>query len=288
MTSQIPLITLNNGVKMPTLGYGLFQVPVDIAKRCVKDAIDCGYRLIDTAQAYQNEQGVGDAVKESGIKREEFFITTKVWISNFGYEKAAKSIDLSLQKLSTDYIDLLLIHQPYGDYYGAYRAMEDAYKAGKVRAIGISNFYNDRFLDFADNATVKPTINQIEANVFCNHQDNRTLFNKYDTKTMAWGPLAQGKNGIFTNPLLEDIAKAHQKSVAQVAIRYLLDLGMVVIPKSTHKERMAENFNVLDFSLTKDEIARIKRLDIGHGLIVNLFDEQARLGLYDHLKKYKI
>lgn len=254
-------VTLNNGVKMPKLGYGVYQTPQDITKRCVLDAISVGYRLIDTAQAYGNEEGVGDAVKECGIAREELFITTKVWISNAGYDKAKKSIDESIEKLQTDYIDLLLIHQPFGDYYGTYRAMEEAYSQGRVKAIGISNFMTDRLIDICKFVNIQPTVNQIETHVFHQQQKAHEYMEKLNVQHQSWGPFAEGKKGLFNNRVLKDIGKKYNKTTAQVALRYLLQNDIVVIPKTTHKERMIENINVFDFVLDKKDIKAIAKLD---------------------------
>lgn len=255
------IVTLNNGVKMPKLGYGVYQTPHDITKRCVLDAISVGYRLIDTAQAYGNEEGVGDAVKECGIAREELFITTKVWISNAGYDKAKKSIDESIEKLQTDYIDLLLIHQPFGDYYGTYRAMEEAYSLGRVKAIGISNFMPDRLIDICKFVNIQPTVNQIETHVFHQQQKAHEYMEKLNVQHQSWGPFAEGKKGLFNNRVLKDIGKKYNKTTAQVALRYLLQNDIVVIPKTTHKERMIENINVFDFVLDKKDIKAIAKLD---------------------------
>ncbi len=253
--------TLNNGVKMPMLGYGVYQVDPAECERCVLDAIQVGYRSIDTAQAYGNEEGVGNAVAKCGVPREELFLTTKVWITNAGYEKAKASINESLRKLKSDYIDLLLIHQPFNDYYGTYRAMEEAYKAGKVRAIGVSNFYPDRFIDLATFCEVKPAVNQVETHVFQQQKKAREILKKYGTQIESWGPFAEGKNGLFTNETLREIGGKYEKTAAQTALRFLLQSGVVVIPKSTHKQRMEENFQVFDFSLSEEDMARISALD---------------------------
>ena len=265
-------VTLNNGVKMPILGYGVFQIGNEETERCVLDAIKVGYRSIDTAQAYGNEEGVGNAIKKCGIAREELFITTKVWISNAGEEKAYASILESLKKLQTDYIDLLLIHQPFGDYYGTYRAMERAYKEGKVRAIGVSNFYPDRFIDLSLNVDVKPAINQVETHVFNQQETAKQIMDKYNTQIESWGPFAEGKNNFFNNPVLAEIGAKYGKSVAQVALRYLIQNGVVVIPKSSHIERMEENIKVFDFELTNDDMAKIKTLDMKQSLFFNHYD----------------
>ena len=253
--------TLNNNVKMPQLGFGVYQTPIDETKRAVLDAIEVGYRSFDTAQSYGNEAGVGEAVKESGLPREEFFITTKIWISNAGYEKAKASIEESLQKLQTDYIDLLLIHQPFGDYYGTYRAMEEAYKAGKVRAIGVSNFSPNRFIDLQHFVEIKPAVNQIETHIFRQQKETKKDLEKYNCQIESWGPFAEGRNDFFNTPLLKEIGEKHGKSVAQVALRFLIQSDVVVIPKSVRKERMQENFNVFDFELTEEEMKSIEALD---------------------------
>jgi 2,5-didehydrogluconate reductase len=254
-------ITLNNGVEMPPLGYGVFQVSPEECERCVSDAISVGYRSIDTAQIYQNEEGVGNAVKKSGIDRKEFFLTTKIWSSNFGYEKAKLSIDKSLEKLQTDYIDLLLIHQPINDYYGAYRAMEEAYKEGKIRAIGVSNFYADRYLDLAHFVEVKPAVNQVETHVFHQQRELQEIMKKHDTKLMSWGPLAEGKNDFFNNPVLKKIGEKYGKSVAQVALRYLFENDVILIPKSANKDRMAQNIDIFDFQLSVEDREIISQMD---------------------------
>lgn len=267
-------VTLNNGVKMPVLGYGVYQTPPQETERCVREAIDTGYRSIDTAQAYGNEEGVGNAMAGCGLPREEFFLTTKVWISNAGYEKAKASIEESLKKLQTSYIDLLLIHQPFGDYYGTYRAMEEAYKDGKVRAIGVSNFYPDRFLDLHHFAEIKPSVNQVETHVFFQQKIAKKYMKKNGAQIMSWGPFAEGKNDYFQNPVLKEIGAKHGKSVAQTALRFLIQSDVVVIPKSTHKERMEENFNVFDFELTEDEMAKIEALDGGQSLFFSHYDPE--------------
>lgn len=246
---------------MPIIGYGVYQISPEECERCVLDAIGVGYRLIDTAQAYYNEGGVGRAISKCGVPRNELFITTKVWIGNAGDEKAAKSIDESLRKLHTDYIDLLLIHQPFSDYYGTYRAMEKAVKAGKVRAIGVSNFYPDRFVDLAENVEIKPAINQLRTNVFSQQWDMEKEIGNYGTKIMAWAPIAQANEDLFNNPVLKAIAENHCKSVTQVALRYLIQRGIIAIPKSTHIERMKQNMKVFDFELTDAEMESILPLD---------------------------
>lgn len=264
--------TLNNGVKMPMLGYGVYQVAPEECERCVLDALSVGYRAVDTAQAYGNEEGVGSALKKSGVPRSEVFLTTKVWITDAGEEKAARSIDESLRKLGTDYVDLLLIHQPFGDYYGTYRAMEKAYKAGKVRAIGVSNFYPDRFIDLANFCEVTPAVNQVETHVFQQQKVARGVAEKYGTLIQSWGPFAEGKNGIFTNETLVKIGKKYGKTAAQTALRFLLQSGVAIIPKSTHKERMAENLDVLNFSLSEEDMREISALDTGKSLFFSHYD----------------
>ena len=244
-------VTLNNGIKMPKLGYGVYQTPPEDTKRCVLDAIDVGYRSIDTAQAYYNEEGVGAALAECGLPREEFFLTSKVWITNAGYEKAKASIEESMRKLRTDYLDLLLVHQPFGDYYGTYRAMEELYKAGKLRAIGVSNFGPDRYLDIQHFAEIKPAVNQVETHVFQQQKVAREYLKKYGCQIESWGPFAEGRKDMFTNPVLTET---------------------VIIPKSVHKERMRQNFDLFDFTLTAEEMAEIEGLDGGESLFFSHYD----------------
>lgn len=267
-------VTLNNGVKMPKLGYGVYQTPPEETEKCVLEAIKNGYRSIDTAQAYGNEEGVGNAIVKCGLPREELFITTKVWMSNAGYEKAKASIEESLKKLQSDYIDLLLIHQPFGDYYGTYRAMEEAYKAGKVRAIGVSNFYPDRFLDIAKFSEIKPAVNQVETHIFQQQKTAKKYLAKYGTQIMSWGPFAEGKNDYFNTPALKEIGAKYGKSPAQVALRFLLQSDVVVIPKSVHENRMKENFDVFDFALTAEEMQQIEALDTGKSLFFSHYDPE--------------
>lgn len=269
------IIKLNNGIEMPQFGYGVFQVSPEECERCVSDAISVGYRSFDTAQVYQNEEGVGNAIKKSGIDRKEFFITTKIWISNFGYEKAKASIQKSLEKLQTDYIDLMLLHQPFGDYYGAYRAMEEAYKEGKIRAIGISNFYADRYLDLAHFVEVKPAVNQVETHLFHQQGELQEIMKKYDTKLMSWGPLAEGKNDFFNNPTLKQIGEKYEKSVAQVALRYLYERDIVLIPKSANKDRMAQNIDIFNFELSAEDKQTIAQMDEKKPLIFNHHNPQS-------------
>lgn len=277
-------VKLNNGIEMPILGYGVYQVTPEECERCVSDTISVGYRLIDTAQAYGNEEGVGNAIRKSSIPRKDLFITTKVWISNAGYEKAKASIEESLQKLQTDYIDLLLIHQPFNDYYGTYRAMEEANKTGKVRAIGVSNFYPDRFVDLAEFCEIKPAVNQMETHVFNQQRKLREVMQEYGTELMAWGPFAEGRNDFFTNGTLAAIGVKYGKSVAQVALRFLIQRGIIVIPKSTHKERMIENFNVFDFSLTEREMTVIAALDNEKSLFFSHYDPEMVKWLINYVK----
>ena len=265
-------IKLSNGVKMPQLGYGVYQVTPEECERCVSDALSVGYRMIDTAQAYANEEGVGSAVKKSGIDRDEVFIVSKIWISNYGYEKAKASINESLRKLQTEYIDLMLLHQPFCDRYGAYRALEEAYREGKLRAIGVSNFYPDHLIDLASNVEVKPMVNQVETHVFDQQMEAKKYMDELDCRIMSWGPLAEGLNGFFTNELLGEIGKKYGKSIPQVALRWLLQRGVIIIPKSTHKERMAENLNIFDFELTADDMAQILTLDTGKSLFFDHHD----------------
>lgn len=267
-------VTLNNGVKMPILGYGVYQVTPEECERCVLDAISEGYRSIDTAQAYHNEEGVGNAIEKCSVPREELFITTKVWISNAGYEKAKASIEESLRKLKTDYIDLLLIHQPFGDYYGTYRAMEEAYKDGKIKAIGVSNFYQDRLIDICRFNEIIPTVNQVETHPFNQQLEAHEIMKKYNVQHESWGPFAEGRKDMFTNPVISQIAAKYNKSVAQVILRYLIENDVVVIPKSTHKERMIENISVFDFELTEDDRDAIKSLDEKESAFFSHYDPQ--------------
>ena len=268
-------IRLSNGVEMPLLGYGVFQVSPDECERCVTDALNVGYRLIDTAQAYQNEEGVGAAWRKSGIKREDLFLVTKVWISNAGEEKAYKSIDESLRKLQTEYIDLLLIHQAYGDVFGTWRAMEKAYREGKVRAIGVSNFQAGRFFDFAHYVELKPMVNQLQCNALAQQTCIEPIHAEFGTKVMAWGPLGgQGAEGIVKSEVLAAIGAKYGKTAAQVALRWLTLRGIVAIPKSTHKERMAQNFDIFDFTLSDDDMSQIATLNQQDAGFINFGDPQ--------------
>ncbi|MBL1225879.1 aldo/keto reductase [Enterococcus sp. BWR-S5] len=268
-------ITLVNGVEMPILGFGVYQVTdLTECERVVTEAIEVGYRSIDTAQAYGNEEAVGRAIINSGIPREEFFLTTKIWISNGGYEKAKQSLNESLEKLQTDYIDLVLIHQPFNDYYGSYRAMEEYYKAGKLKAIGVSNFYPDRFIDIAKFSEIPPMVNQVETHVFNQQVEAQKIMEKYHTQIESWGPFAEGKNDFFTNETLAEIGDKHQKSVAQVALRYLIQRKVVVIPKTVNKDRMIQNFDVFDFVLSNQDMATIQGLDQGESLFFSHYDPE--------------
>lgn len=267
-------IKLNNGIEMPQIGYGVYQVSPDECERCVSDALKTGYRMIDTAQAYHNEEGVGRAVKNSGLNRADLFIVSKVWISNYGYEKAKASIDESLRKLQTDYIDLMLLHQPFCDRYGAYRALEDAYKEGKLRAIGVSNFYPDHFIDLASNVDIVPAINQVETHVFDQQTEAQKIMEEFGTQIMSWGPLAEGRNNLFSNETLTKIGNSHGKSVAQIALRWLIQRGVIIIPKSTHIERMEQNLDIFDFELSDEEMAEIATLDTGKSLFFDHHDAE--------------
>ena len=268
-------IRLNNGVEMPLLGYGVFKVAPQECERCVSDALEVGYRLIDTAQAYFNEEGVGNAISKSGISRQDIFLVTKVWISNAGEEKAAASIDESLRKLKTGYIDLLLIHQAYGDVFGSWRAMEAAYRAGKVRAIGVSNFQAGRFFDFAHYVDIKPMVNQLQCNPLVQQQGIEPTLAEYGTKMMAWGPLGgEGAEGVVKSGLLASIGEGYGKTAAQVALRWLTQRGIVAIPKSTHMERMRQNLDIFDFTLTDEEMERIAILNCHDTGTVNFGDPQ--------------
>lgn len=268
-------IKLSNGVEMPLLGYGVFLVSPQECERCVSDALSVGYRLIDTAQAYANEEGVGAAIVKSGIRREDIFLTTKVWISNAGEEKAAKSIDESLHKLQTDYIDLLLIHQAYGDVFGTWRAMEKAYRDGKVRAIGVSNFQEARFFDFAHYVDIKPMVNQLQCNTLVQQNGIQGVLNDFGTRMMAWGPLGgQGAEGVIKSELLAAIGKNYGKSAAQVALRWLTQRNIVAIPKSSHKERMAQNLDIFDFTLNQKEMKQIASLNQSDSGFINFSDMQ--------------
>ena len=253
--------TLNNGIKMPMLGFGVFQIPKEDTERIVLEAIDVGYRMFDTAQGYGNERGLGSAIKKCGIPREEFFITTKIWISEAGYEKAKISILKSLERLQMDYVDLLLIHQPFGDYYGTYRAMEELYKEGKLKAIGVSNFYPDRLIDLIKFNDVVPMVNQVETHPYHQQIIAQEIMKKYGVQIQAWAPFAEGKNNLFTDAILVRIGEKHNKTAAQVTLRYLIQRGVSVIPKTVNKDRMIQNFDVFNFELTQEEMNEILQLD---------------------------
>ncbi len=263
-------IKLNNGVEMPILGFGVYQIPKEDTKRCVLDALEVGYRGIDTAQSYFNEAEVGEAILECGIDRKELFITTKVWIDNYGYENCKKSVAKSLEKLQSDYIDLVLLHQPFADYYGAYRALEELYEEGKIRAIGVSNFYPDRLIDIClFERKVIPAVNQVEVNPLNAQFAAQENMEKYDVKMESWAPFGEGRSGMFENETLKKIGAQYSKTPAQVILRWLIQRGVIVNCKSTHKERMAENFDVFDFELSDNDMAEIKKLDAGESLFFN-------------------
>lgn len=254
-------VTLNNGVRMPMLGFGVFQTPVDDTERCVREAIETGYRLIDTAQSYHNEEGVGAAVRGSGVDRSELFVTSKIWVDNMNYERAKRSIDETLKRMGLEYLDLMLLHQAFGDYPGAYRALEEAYDAGKLRAIGVSNFYPERLTDMCMLARITPAVNQIETHPFHQQAAAHATMKKLGVVHEAWSPFAEAKNGIFSNPVLAAIANKHGKTIGQVILRAMLDMGIVVIPKTVRRERMAENIDVFDFHLDAEDVAAFKSLE---------------------------
>lgn len=263
-------VKLNNGVEMPILGFGVYQIPKEDTKRCVLDAIKVGYRAIDTAQSYFNESEVGDAIQECGIPREKLFITTKVWIDNYGYEKCKKSVLESLKKLKADYIDLVLLHQPFSDYYGAYRALEELYEEGKIKAIGVSNFYPDRLADMClFERKVIPAVNQVETNPYNQQIKAQEVMEKYGVHIEAWAPFGEGKNNMFTNEVLVEIGNKYHKSAAQVILRWLIQRGVIIACKSTHIERMQENFDVFDFELSQEDMNKIKELDSNDSLFFN-------------------
>lgn len=281
-------ITLNNGVEMPAVGYGVYQVSPDECVRCVEDALHAGYRLIDTAQSYDNEYEVGQGLQQSGVVRGDIFLTTKIWIANAGYEKAKASIDDSLRRLQTDYIDLMLIHQPFGDYYGTYRAMEEAYKAGKLRAIGVSNFFADRLIDLCHNVEVMPAVNQVETHVFHQQAELHAIMDKYGVVHESWGPFAEGRKDFFTHPVLQRIGTAHHKTAAQAALRFLLQKDIVVIPKSVHKDRMVQNLDIFDFSLSDSEMKELEGLDEKESLFFSHYDPKMVEWFYDMVKARKL
>ncbi len=260
--SAIPTVPLNNGVEMPLLGFGVFQMSdAEECERCVVEAIGTGYRLIDTAAAYGNEVAVGNAIKRSGVAREDLFVTTKLWIQDAGYERTKPAFERSLQRLQLEYLDLYLIHQPFGDIYGAWRAMEELYREGRIRAIGVSNFHPDRVMDLIVHNQVTPAVNQIETHPFCQQIETQAFLAENNVQIESWGPFAEGKNNMFGNELLRSIAGNHQKTVAQVILRWLTQRGVVAIPKSVRPERIAENFNIFDFDLSPEEMAAIATLD---------------------------
>ena len=266
---------LYNGVKIPMLGFGVYQVPeYEEAKNTVLTALKTGYRLIDTAQGYMNEKAVGDAIKESGIPREEIFITTKLWIQDFSYDGAIKATELSMERLGVDYIDLMLLHQPLGDYVGAWRGLEKLYKDGKFKAIGMANCYPHVLVDLCETFEIKPMLNQIEMHPFFQQQLNIDTMNEYHVVPEAWAPFNEGLHDFFKNPILTEIGSKYGKTAAQVALRWNIQRGVVVIPKSVHKDRIQQNFDVFDFSLTKEDMEKIRSMDIGHSEIVNHFDPQ--------------
>lgn len=262
-------IELSNGLKIPQLGYGVFQVSKEECERCVLDALEAGYRLIDTAQSCLNEEEVGNAIVKSGVPREEIFLTTKVWISNYGYEKCKDSILESLKKLKTDYIDLVLLHQPFSDYYGAYQALEDLYDEGKIKAIGISNFYPDRMIDLASFTRIKPMVNQIEIHPHLQQNEAMKWHEKYGVVLEAWAPFGEGRGGLFENAKLQEIANKYQKTVVQVILRWHIQRGIIVISKSSHKERMKENIDVFNFELSQEDMETIASLDNNQSLFFN-------------------
>lgn len=265
---------LNNGVEMPVLGFGVYQVDEAICERCVSEALAAGYRSIDTAAAYMNERAVGRAVRRSGIPRGELFITTKLWVQDAGYESAKRAFAASLERLQLDYLDLYLIHQPFGDVYGAWRAMEELYREGKVRAIGVSNFQPDRLVDLILHNEVVPAVNQVETHPFCQQAEEAGIMARYGVQAEAWAPFAEGRNNLFGNEVLTDLAAKHRKSVVQVVLRWLIQRGIVVIPKSVHKERMAENIDVFDFTLPPEDMARIAALDMKQSCFLSHRDPQ--------------
>jgi 2,5-diketo-D-gluconate reductase A len=282
MTSQIPLVTLDNGVQMPILGFGVYQIPPEQTEQAVTDALAAGYRHIDTAAAYVNEEAVGRAIKASGIPREELFVTTKLWVQDAGQDATKRAVETSLGNLGLDHLDLYLIHQPFGDYYGAWRAMQDLNRQGVLKAIGVSNFYPDRLVDLIDHNEVTPAVNQIETHPFFQRADYQQLMAERGVQIESWGPFAEGRNNLFTDPTLSGIGAAHGKSVAQVVLRWLIQRSVVVIPKSVRADRMRENIDVLDFALTDEEMARIAVLDTGASLFLDHRDPEvvSRLGSF--------
>lgn len=265
-------VQLNNGLKMPMLGYGVYQVTKDECERCVLDALETGYRLIDTAQSYFNEEEVGNAIAKSGVPREEIFLTTKVWVEHYGYEETKKSVYESMKKLQTEYLDLVLLHQPFSDYYGAYRALEDLYEEGVLKSIGVSNFYPDRLVDIANFARIVPMVNQVETHVLNQQTEAKRWMDKYEVQIEAWAPFGEGRGNLFTNEVLTKIGEKYQKSAAQVMLRWNLQRGVVVLPKTTHKERMVQNLDVFDFQLTDDEMKTIAAMDTATSSFFSHYD----------------
>lgn len=275
MSQNIPNVTLNNGVQMPILGFGVFQVPAEKTERTVTEALAAGYRHIDTAQGYQNEEAVGRAITKSSIPRDELFITTKLWIQDAGEERTKRAFDTSLHKLGLDRLDLYLIHQPFGDIYGSWRAMQDLYRQGAIRAIGVSNFLPDRLIDLIDHNEITPAVNQIETHPFFQRTVDQEIMDRRGVRLESWGPLGQGRDDLFTNPVLSGIAAAHGKTVAQTVLRWLVQRDIVVIPKSARPERMAENLDIFDFTLSPEEMARIATLDTGASSVIDHRDPDA-------------
>lgn len=276
-------ITLNNGVKMPRVGFGVFQVDNNVCEKAVSEAISTGYRLIDTASSYKNEEAVGAAIRASGVPRKELFITSKAFVQEMGYEKTKAAFESSLRKLGLDYLDLYLIHMPLGDYYGSWRALEELYKEGRIRAIGVSNFLPDRIIDLCFNAEIIPAVNQIELHPFYQREAELEILKEYGIIPQAWAPFAEGMNGMFTNPTLTEIAAAHGKSTAQIILRWNLQRGVCVIPKSVHQNRMVENAAVWDFELTEDELAKIAALDLARPQMLDPLKPSEVRRVYDYL-----
>ena len=280
----IPFVTLNNGVKMPQEGFGVFQVTdLEQCKQAVKDALNLGYRLLDTASSYQNEEAVGAAIKESGVPRQELFLTTKAYMQEMGYEKTKEAFDRSCKKLGTDYLDLYLIHMPLADYYGSWRAMTELYQAGRIRAIGVCNFLPDRLVDLCFNTDIVPAVNQLQLHPFYQRADELALLKEYGVQPEAWAPFAEGMNGMFTNPVLSAIAEAHGKTTAQVILRWNVQRGVVIIPKSVHKERMEQNLAIWDFALTDAEMQQIASLDLGRPQMLDTRNVKEVRRVYDYL-----
>lgn len=283
--NEMEYVKLNNGVEMPILGFGVYQIPKEETKRCVLDALKVGYRSIDTAQSYFNEREVGEAIKESGIPREEIFVTSKVWIDHYGYEKCKESVLETLDKMGLEYIDLMLLHQPFADYYGAYRALEDLYEEGKIRAIGVSNFYSDRLSDIClFERKIVPAVNQVETNPINQQIKAQENMEKYGVHIEAWAPFGEGRNGLFENEALVAIGKRYSKSTAQVILRWLIQRGVIIACKSTHIERMKENFDVFDFELSNDDMEEIKKLDTSDSLFFN-HQDPSMVEWFDHMVK---